>query len=207
VSRKVIQIHELRRPQAPEARPTWSREELVGRLTEISGHGATATLTVAVELVLQAQHEGEPVAWVAGQPSTFYPPDVAASGVDLDALAVVRVPTVADAGRAADQLVRSGAFGLVVLDLGKDAQLPLPLQGRLVNLAQRHHTAVVCLTDKPDTVPSLGSMVSLRAEALRSHAGELGSDRFHCKIKVLKDKRRGPHWTHAEVLRGPPGLR
>ena len=38
-------------------------------------------------------------------------------GIDLDALPVVRVPDARAAGRAADHLVRSGGFGLVVIDL------------------------------------------------------------------------------------------
>ncbi len=177
---------------------------MAGRLTEISGQGAVASLTAAMSLILEAQHEGEPTAWVTCAPGTFFPPDAADSGVDLEALAVIRVQTPPDAARAADRLVRSGAFGLIVLDLGKDADIPLALQGRLVGLAQRHDTAIVCLTDKPESSPSLGSMVSLRAEAMRA---EVGDDRFRCKVRVIKDKRRGPNWSHAEVLRGPAGMR
>jgi len=208
VSGKVIQLSDLHTARAQASRPRWTFEELAGRLTEISATGATAALTAAMALVLEAQQAGEPVAWVTARHSTFFPPDVSDSGVDLDALAVVRVPTSGDAARAADRLVRSGAFGLVALDLGKRADIPMPMQGRLVGLAQRHDTAIVCITDKPDSSPSIGSMVSLRAVALRDPlADNDGCDRFRCKVSVLKDKRRGPHWTHSEVVRGPAGLR
>lgn len=186
------------------AEPRWSREQLAGRLTEISGEGAAAPLTAAVGLVLDAQLAGEPVAWITLPETMFYPPDVADSGVDLHALVIVKVPAAHDAARAADQLVRSGAFGLVVLDLGKDARIHTGLQGRLVSLAKRHDTAIVCLTVKSSGSASLGSMVSLRAEALRE---KLEGGRFRCKVKVLKDKQRGPNWTHDEVVRGPAGLR
>lgn len=184
--------------------PRWSREHLTGRLTELSGVGAVATLTAAVGLVLDAQLQYEPVAWITLPDTSFYPPDVADSGVDLDALVVVKVSTAYDAARAAEKLVRSGAFGLVILDLGKDSNIPTGLQGRLVSLAKRHDTAIVCLTAKNTDSASLGSMVSLRAEVTRD---KLEGGRFSYKVKVLKDKCRGPNWTHTEVVRGPAGLR
>lgn len=186
------------------ATPAWGREQLAGRLVEISGQGAAAPLTSAVGLVLDAQMDAEPVAWIMLPDTAFYPPDLADSGIDLDALVVVRAPGVLDAARAAERLLRSGAFGLVVLDLGQDARIPTPLQGRLVSLAKRHDTAVVCLTVKSSESASLGSMVSLRAEALRAR-GEDGA--FRCKVAVLKDKCRGPGWSHSEVVCGPAGLR
>jgi recombination protein RecA len=184
--------------------PGWGREQLSGRLTEISGVGAIASLTAAIGLVLEAQMQSEPVAWITLPETLFYPPDVADSGVDLDALVVVQVPGALDAARAAERLVRSGAFGLVILDLGKRARIPTGLQGRLVSLAKRHDTALVCLTATNADSASIGSMVSLRAEAVRD---KIAGGHFRCKLNVLKDKCRGPNWTHTEVVRGPAGLR
>jgi recombination protein RecA len=178
-------------------------EQAAGRLVEISGVGATAALTVAFGLVLEAQRQGEPVAWITLQERSFYPPDVAEGGVDLDVLVIVRVADARAAARAADQLARSGAFGLIVLDLGDDAAVPTPLQTRLVGLAQKHQTAILCITEKGSGSPSLGSLVSLRVQAQRQRHAD---DRFSCGLTVLKDKRRGPTWTHAEVCRGPAGL-
>ncbi|MCG8422791.1 MAG: recombinase A [Proteobacteria bacterium] len=184
--------------------PHWNRELLSGRLTEISGVGAVASLTSAIGLVLDAQIHNEPVAWVSLPTTSFYPPDVADSGVDLDALVVVRVSAGQELARAADRLARSGAFGLIVLDMGRDARISTALQGRLIGLAKRHDTAIVCLTQKSSESASLGSMVSLRTEVLR----ERGSDgHFRCNVSVLKDKRRGPNWNHSEVVRAPAGLR
>jgi recombination protein RecA len=177
----------------------------------VSGIGAVAALTTAVGVVLEAQVEGEPVAWIGisrspdgsrTPSSTFYPPDLADSGVDLEALIVVRAPSIAHAGRAADRLLRSGGFGLIVLDLGANAELPMALQGRLVGLAQRHDAAILCLTEKASDASSIGSMVSLRAEALRARDG----DRFALTLRAIKDKQRGPGWMHGERLRGPAGL-
>lgn len=165
---------------------------------------ATAPLTLAFGLVLQAQWQNEPVAWITRDDSLFYPPDAAEGGVDLDALTIIRIPDGRAATRAADQLVRSGAFGLIVLDLGAKPDVPAPLQTRLAGLANKHQTTLLCLTTKGDEIPSLGPLVSLRVAARRER---LADDRFSCGLIVLKDKRRGPTWRHAEVCRGPAGLR
>lgn len=186
----------------PRSAPAWSRAELSGRLTEISGQGATSSLSLAATLVLDAQRAGEPCAWLGRRSSCFFPPDLAASGIDLAALAVVFTPTAPAAMRAAGRLVRSGGFGLVIVDLGSGADVPSPLQGRLSSLALKHDTAIVLITQKPPTSPSLGSMISLRVEARRSPEGEA---RFRVQLDVLKDKRRGPGWSHEEIFRGPPG--
>lgn len=184
------------------ALPGWGLSTLRGRLVELSARGAAATLTASIDLVIEAQREGEPVAWIMGPDGSFYPPDVADSGVDLAALVVVRVPDQAAATRAAERLLRSGAFGLITLDLGALAEIPIAHQGRLVTLAQAHDAAVVCLTDKTAESGSIGSMVSMRAEALRvrSQGG------FELTLRVLKDKRRGPGFQKTLRARGPAGL-
>jgi len=199
---------------ATAAAPGWDLPELCGRLVELGAPGAAGTLTLALRLVLDAQQRGEPAAWLTDRESCFYPPDAADGGVDLDALVVVRVAEAAAVALAADQLARSGAFGLLVLDVGR-ARVPDPLQSRLLGLAQKHETAIVFLTEKPDTAPSLGSLVSLRcqagaarAELQPAGAGEGGPrPGFACALRALKDKRRAPGWTYQEACRGPAGLR
>jgi recombination protein RecA len=191
-------------------------EVLRGRLIELSGEAATAVLTAAIGLVLEAQRAAEPVAWVTLQGTSFYPPDVVECGVDLAALAVVRVPDSIAAGRTAERLLRSGAFGLVILDLGgpdcvieRDGilragtrALSIANQGRLGSLAQHADSLVVCITNKKRSTESLGSLISLRADASR----ERDNDGFRVKLRVLKDKRRGPGWSRSERAKGPSGL-
>jgi recombination protein RecA len=197
---------------APARAPAWALPELAGRLVELSGPGAAATLTLALRLVLDAQGRDEPAAWLTDRGSCFFPPDAADGGVDLDALVVVRVAEPAAVARAADQLARSGAFGLLMLDLGR-ARVPDPLQSRLLGLAQKHETAIVFLTEKPSTAPSLGSLVSLRCEAgaVRPEPGSASGfgceSPFECALRALKDKRRAPGWSYQEACRGPAGLR
>lgn len=188
----------------PAGRPAWSRAELAGRLCELAAGQDGALLSAGLGLVLDAQREGETAAWVTATRATFFPPDAAACGVDLAALVVVQTKDVGAAGRAADVLLRSGAFGLVVLDLGTGAAMPTPLQGRLVQLALKHDAAVVCLTQKRPDEASLGSLVSLRGQSARRRSRD--GRRFVCGIDTLKDKRRGPGWAWQEVRLGPDGL-
>jgi recombination protein RecA len=187
--------------------PAWELARLAGRIVELSGWGASARLTAAFGLVLEAQRCAEPAVWITLRDSSFFPPDAAAGGVDLGALPVVRVLDAGAAGRAADLLVRSGGFGLAVIDLGADInkdRLPAPLLTRLLGLAQKHETAVVILTEKPSNFPSTSPLVSLRAEAQRVLAS---GDTGHVQVSVLKDKRRGPGGVHLEACRGPAGVR
>jgi recombination protein RecA len=180
----------------------WTLGEIAGRLVEISSCGAAATLTFAFGLVLEAQRQSEIVGWVTSERSFFYPPDAAQTGIDLAALAVVRVPGAESIPRAGEKLLRSSSFGLVILDL-RATDIPMPLQTRMMGLAHRHCTALVCLTEKDSKTLSLSSLVSLRVHAER----ERGDDGlFKCRLRVLKDKRRGPTWAHAEVCRGAAGL-
>jgi recombination protein RecA len=184
--------------------PLWHLPQLSGRLVELQSSGSTAALTLAFRIVLDAQLQGEPVAWITGRSSLFFPPDVAAGGVDLAALAVVRLPSPDDIVRAADLLARSGAFALLVVDLAPGARVPLPLQTRLLGLARKHDTAVLCLTHAKSGTSPLGSLVSLRGETWRRRSAP---GAFSCGIDVVKDKRRGLGWKHVEVCRGPAGLR
>jgi len=202
---RVLALDELRTLRgAEEVAEPWGLAALRGRLVELSGRGARATLTEAIGLVVEAQLAGEPVAWILSpEHGGFYPPDAAESGVDLAALVVVRVTNVPSSARAAERLLRSGAFGLVVIDLGLggEQELSMVQQGRLVTLAQAHDAAVVCLTEKSAETSSIGSLVSLRAEALRS-----GRDELQVALRVIKDKRRGPGWSRTIKVRGPAGM-
>jgi recombination protein RecA len=171
-------------------------------LVEISGSTASAALTITFGLVREAQACGEPVGWVTSVESFFYPPDVAQNGTDLAGLVVIRLTDAENISRAGEKLLRSGGFGVVVLDLGA-ADIPMPLQTRLTGLAHRHHTALVCLTEKTSASFSLSSLVSLRAHAEKKRATD---KRFACTLRVLKDKRRGPTWHYEKLYTGPAGL-
>ena len=200
-------------PLAPSSDPGWNLTNLAGRLVELSASAEAAHLTAVFGLVLDAQLGGDRAAWITLEHSSFFPPDVVDGGVDLDALLVVRVSDVGMAGRAANHLVRSGGFGLVVIDLSCKNEmmtaksqaadnLPVPLLSRLLGMAQQQNVTILLLTKKSPSSPSLHSLISLRAEARWHKRGE----RYDLSIRVLKDKRYGQRWVHMEACRGPAGL-
>jgi recombination protein RecA len=199
-------------PDPPDL-PIWQLSDLAGRLVELSGQQAAARLTAAFGLVLEAQLCGDRAAWVTFEQSAFFPPDAAAGGVDVESLPVVRIGNARAAGRAAEHLVRSGGFGLVVVDLSSETErvrpeksphsLPVPLLTRLLALARTHHAAVLMLTKKSPDAASLNSLISLRGDAQWcAHAG-----RYDVCVRALKDKRRAPGWNHVEACRGSVGMR
>lgn len=232
-------------PALEEATPL---HELVtpGRLVELSAptHGAGARTSTAVALLRRAQREGETAAWIqpaaplggpatgeAGRAGLLYPPDLHEGGIDLDALVVVHVPEAEGAaglGKAAEMMLRSGAFGFVVIDLGalegfgavgdehprpkaerhesasKRAATRTAWQGRLLGLARQHEARVLLLTEKPSHADSLGPLVGLRVEPRRTRRAD-GS--FELQHHVLKNKSGAPVSPAAELFLGTAGLR
>ena len=189
--------------KAPKAPERWSIDTLAGRFLEISSSGETVSITAAASLILESQLRGEPAAWVASGDSTFYPPDLAECGVDLSTLPVIRVPNVVSASRATDQLLRSGGFGAIILDIGSNINMRIHIQSRLAALAKKHKTTLLCLTSKRPAAPSLGPLVSLRAQG---NVRKTGFNRFTWTLDIVKDRRLGHGWSHSEVCRGPDGM-
>lgn len=191
--------------QAPLTSPSpWSITALAGRLTELRSSSNSASLSICTSLLREAQQRQETVAWIATSTSRFFPPDLDAAGVDLSALPLIRTPNAAASARAADRLLRSGAFSLVVADLGNSQAIPNPLLNRLSGLVRKHHAALVFLLNRQQCHDSLSPLISLTAntEYRRSSI-----DSFRCTLTAVKDKRQGPGWSHEETFRGPPGLR
>jgi recombination protein RecA len=178
-------------------------KNLQGRMVELSSIRPAACLSLSCTLLLDAQKHSTPVAWISVTRDSFYPPDLAANGVDLSVLPVVWVPDVSGAIRAAEGLLRTGAFGLLVIDLYRNARLPASMQARLARLIHNHGCTVCFLTVKSEAAASLGSMISLFVRVFRSRTDSGG---FRLELQVVKDKRRAPVWRQVEQIDGPPGL-
>jgi recombination protein RecA len=179
-----------------------------GRLIEIASDRQGAQMTAAVACLRHAQARGETSAWVQPRGGSLYPPDLADSGIDLEALTVIHVPETAGPlgpARAVELLLRSGGFGLVVLDLSESrmggASGGNAWQGRLLGLAREHSAQVILLSDR--RVASLGPLVSLSIAPVRRRVGR---GLFELEPDVRKDKSGllGP--VSAERRRGPWGL-
>jgi recombination protein RecA len=141
----------------------------------------------------------------------LFPPDLADSGIDLDALLVVNVPARAGAFgavKAAELLLRSGGFGCVVLDVrepmggvARGLERDSAWQGRLLGVAREHDSRVLLLSDGSSHTGSLGPLVSV---CLEPHRRRVQRGVFAVEHRVRKDKsgvlaaladdrRRGPH--------------
>lgn len=186
------------------ARPKALNDRVVsGRLSELSGGASSGRTTAAVSLVIRAQAQDEPVVWVQPEGGALYPPDLSDSGVDLDALVVVQVPRDRrNLARAAELLLRSGAFGLVIIDLTAGAPRGDAWQGRLSALARQHDSRVVLLSEASPSSPSLGPMVGLRVAPERERRGP---GRFIVEHRILKDKLGGSA-VASDRRRAPWGL-
>lgn len=184
----------------------WTLATFAGRMVEFSAGRSGGALTLALGLLREAQLSGEPTAWIARPEGSFFPPDAVVAGVDLAALPVIEPRKPLDALKAADRLLRSGAFGLIAVDLSPGIQVPIAVQTRLAGLAKKHGTALICLTEKETTQPSLGSLVSLRAQIGRQEVQHRADPLWRYQVRVIKDKQRGPGWEHVESFGGPPGL-
>lgn len=179
---------------------SWGWSRVAGRLVEIS---SGPKLALAFELVGQAQQRGQPAAWITSVERSFYPPDVARTGVSLELLLVVLVEEPRQAAQAALRLLASGGLGLIVLDLASFSRsvntLPMAFLSRMVGLSRKHEAAVIVLTDKEDERASIGSLVSLRVGARPLSDDEV-------EIFAIKDKRHGLGWTWRARYHLPDGL-
>lgn len=242
---RAVRISELRTGHAP--RPKRSLDtgqplpELVtpGRIVELCGEGRT---TAAAMILAHAQREAETAVWIQPEHGDLYPPDLAEAGIDIEALIVVHVPQrasnsrrasrrgrdrdrslSAEQCRSAEMLLRSGAFGLVILDFTRgDPVGSTAWQGRLLGLARQHEARLLILRDdRALEGPSLGPLVSLRIashfepfhprdlppEARRDPAGfKPRTNRYWLVHEVLKNKSGGPLQPRPVLVRGPWGL-
>ena len=130
-----------------------------------------------------------------------FPPDLAARGVELGAVAVIRAGGETGSLTAAEWLAGSGAFGLLVVDAEGRWNVSDSSLGRIQKLAERSQCAVVFLTRKQRHEPSLGSRISVRGLVTRS-----GTAPFNVDIRTVKDKRSNSSTRQRRQYNGPPGM-
>lgn len=187
----------------------WDFSDLRGQLIELSEEVPFGALTFTSELIAAAQLLGEPVGWISSRPSIFYPPDLAENGIDVSAVTVVSVADEREAVWVCDLLIRSGAFGFVIVDLEQGKRLSDAAMARLVHLCRRQRTTLLFLTIKRGGLASLSSLVTLRGVVRRRGPLPEGSARrpsFVCEITTVKDKRRTPGRKVTRIYDGPVGV-
>lgn len=194
------------------------RKPAAATVEDPHAHSTTSALdgrtSWAAARVAEAQARGETAAWIVWEPRGIpYPPDLAAVGIDLLTLPIIRAVDGAAVLKAADLLLRSGAFGLVIADWPAQEAPPGdgPL-GRLLGLCQKHDAALLVLSQPPpgthESQPGLGDSVlgSLASLRLAIQRKALPDGEFQLRVEVLKDKRRGHAGPTIEERTAPEGL-
>jgi hypothetical protein len=120
----------------------------LGSGVELCGEEASGRTTVALSLVAAAGREKRLSAWVDG-PSELYPPAAAAMGVCLERLLIARPKTPTQLVWTAVQLLRSGAFTCVVLDVTHTGvQLTMTDTKKLLDAARTGGGLLVLVTSQ-----------------------------------------------------------
>ncbi len=120
----------------------------LGGCVELSGELASGRTSLALKAVAAAGQEGRLSAWVDG-PGELYPPAAIGLGVQLNRLLVVRPKAPGQLVWSAVQLLRSGAFTCVVLDLNRTGvRLSLQESKKLSDAARTGGALLVLLTSQ-----------------------------------------------------------
>ena len=151
----------------------------LGQVVELWGEPASGRARLAFRAIAEAHRALRLAAWVDG-PRTLYAPALPPLGVRLEQLLVVRPPESKQLAWSALQLLRSGAFAAVGLDLtGTDVRLSPPESRRLIEAASRSGGLLLLLT--PSGAPADGT--------LRLHVSAAGPRAMH--LEVVRSRQGG----------------
>ncbi|HEX3549745.1 MAG TPA: hypothetical protein VHT53_05185 [Candidatus Elarobacter sp.] len=165
-----------------------------GTISTLEGAPSSGRSALAARLLGAATRQG--LGAIVGV--DLFPPALAAAGVRLERLLIVRVGEPVEAARAADIVVRSGAFTVVAIPaLPSGRGTGAATWTRLASLAHRSNTLLVALGEDAST--ELRYFASLRVETAiervrwngpSGHLGELAG--FDVRAIVRKHKRAAP---------------
>ncbi len=165
-----------------------------GTIATLEGAPSSGRSALAARLLAAATRRG--LAAIVGV--DLFPPALAAAGVRLERLLIVRSGEPVEAARAADIVVRSGAFTVVAIPaLPSGRGTGAATWTRLASLAHRSNTLLVALGDEASA--ELRYFATLRVETAiervrwngpSGHLGELAG--FDVRAVVRKHKRAAP---------------
>lgn len=174
-----------------------------GQVVEVSGARSSGKATLGFGVCLRALEQGQTAAWIdAG--GGFWPVAAAEAGIPLDRLLVVRAPGPLALKAARILLSSPGAVAALVVDVPLGARAPRDRElVALQRLAERSATALLFLTERPRTAPSLGPHVALRLFVERRGSGPGAQVR----VEVLRNKQGASGRAIEEAVSGPDRLR
>jgi recombination protein RecA len=186
-----------------------------GILATLEGPAASGRSAVAARLLAAATLGGlgAVIESPAGLEGAFYPPALAAAGVDLNRLLVVPAAGAAGVARAADILLRSAAFGVIVVPM---VTLAATVWTRLASLTHRTNALLIALGGEASD--ELRYFASLRVRLRNKRVRWSGASGLFCELAgadaeatVLKHKRAAPgrraHVVRIAFERGGPPFR
>ncbi len=169
-----------------------------GKVGELIGPACSGRSAAAAAAVAAATARGEVTAWLDAA-DAYDPASAAAAGVDLGRVLWVRPRDAGEAVRAAELVLETGGFTVVVLDLGSAVlnagagRTPARgrergvLRQRLARAVERAGAVALVLTERPWAGTLAGATVALaRGEARWEGPARLGG---------------GPRWLTGLVLR------
>jgi hypothetical protein len=131
----------------------------LGSGVELCGEEASGRTTVALSVVAAAGREKRLSAWVDG-PSELYPPAAMARGVDLQRLLIARPKSSGQLVWTAMQLLRSGVFVCVVLDvMHTGLRLTMTDAKKLLDAARTGGSLLVLLTSQSAPAQGFGRLM------------------------------------------------
>lgn len=189
----------------------------LGAGVELSGEEASGRTSLALSVVAAAGRERRLAAWVDG-PQELYPPAALALGVELERLLIVRPKAPRQLVWSAVQLLRSGAFACVVLDVTHTGvRLSLTETKKLLDAARAGGSLLVLLTSQSARAQGLVrlELESAKAQSARvlrlvtdspspTGEGEIFLSAPHGRHLRLPRARLAPHASIRARLRDKP---
>ncbi|MBL8914590.1 MAG: hypothetical protein JNM17_28055 [Archangium sp.] len=142
----------------------------LGTAVELCGEEASGRTTIALSVVAAAGKEKRLSAWIDG-PRELYPPAAVTMGVDLSRLLIVRPREPRQLVWTAVQLLRSGAFTCVVLDVTSVRGLRLSMidTKKLLDASRTGGSLLVLLTSVSAQAAGLPRLMLSRFEVETAH--------------------------------------
>jgi recombination protein RecA len=174
----------------------------LGALTEICGSGLASSGKTSVLISLLAQATKKHFCALVDAGDSFDPASACAAGVIFSRLLWVRcgkaqskLKPMEQAFKAADMLLQSGGFGLIVVDLSSPAEglvrkVPLTTWFRFSRVVEKQQTSLVFLERRPHAAGCAGLVLNFKGDSA-VWSGKLLTQ-FGLEAEVLRSRVKKP---------------